>query len=151
MRRHHLSSNNSKSSLKSKDLRCFEDYYKKKMETSLKHGETSKVSESHSGTKNHDAGSMMNSRATSNKSFHQRVQKQYSFQNILKEMNSRVLLSRQARKTVINLKENAFEGNEVNGFDYSTDREQRVNKMGKNHFGHKVNRSVFDIRNNFVA
>jgi hypothetical protein len=121
------------------------------MEKSLKQGETSKVSESQSSNKNHDDGSMMNSRVTSNKSFHQRVQKQYSFQNILKEMNSRVLLSRQARKTVINLKENVFEGNEANGFDYSTDREQRVNKMGKTHLGHKVNRSVFDIRNNFIT
>lgn len=109
------------------------------------------MSESHTSNKNNDAGSMMNSRVTSNKSFDQRVQKQYSFQKILKEMNSRVLFSRQARKTVINLKENAFEGNEANGFDYSTDREQRVNKMGKTHLGHIVNRTVFDIRNNFIA
>ena len=109
------------------------------------------MSESHTSNKNHDAGSMINSRVTLNKSFHQRVQKQYSFQKILKEMNSRVLLSRQARKTVMNLKENAFEGNEANEFDYSTDREQRVNKMGKTHLGHKANRSVFDMRNNFIA
>ena len=65
---------------------------------------------------------MTNSKIGSNKSFYQRTQKEYSFQHILKEMNNRVLLSRQARNTVFNLKENKIEDEDAKKYDFPTDR-----------------------------
>ena len=65
---------------------------------------------------------MTNSKIGSNKTFHQKAQKEYSFQHILKEMNNRVLLCRQARNKVFNLKENKIEDEDANKYDFPTDR-----------------------------
>lgn len=85
-----------------------------------------------------------------NKSFHQRTQKEHSFQHILREMNNRVMLSRQARNTVT-LKENKFEGMDENKCDYETDREKKTKRLGKTHFGHKSGQSVVDVGSRFMA
>jgi hypothetical protein len=81
--------------------------------------------------------SMKNSKVASNKSFHHRTQKEYSFQDILKDMNNRVLLSRQTKNSVFTLEEDNLQGENVKKCDFTTDREQRKKRLAKTHYVNK--------------